>query len=873
MRRRSGPALGAFALAGCIAGCIWPSGRAVPAETPLPGPGALYAPQATPKSDRLAPSDPASKKTDALPVAATQPQANMETVKGVLLPPLGGANGKTAALVDAEPRANTGVGAPPTAPGEVLSPPPAAARPAHQPQGEAGEILWSNKSAALPSGASSDGSGTAGAIPRTVELGIPVRDGSFYLGDVAARISPQQAVSVSKDRLVQIATPLLRPAALDNLKAMTDSDGYLPLTEVTQKGFDIRYDPGKVELQFAPGLDQRATRKLSAGARSEQVRSETAVQPAKVAGYVNMRAGADYYSQPFQDEEDGLGSARIAFDGAMRWSDIVFESAATFDIEDGFTRGASRLVYDMPDDALRLSAGDITPLRTGLQGGGEMLGVSLEKSYQKLQPGANIRPTGSRSFRIDRPSNVDVMVNGHVMQRLHLRPGDYNLDDLPLTSGANDISLAIEDDVGQKRTLDFTVFSGRSLLAPGISEWSVSAGVASRYGANGLPGLRNFYSELEYDLATPVVTGLYERGLSSDITGNVHLQAESEAIMGGAGAAIQTAFGFWVVDGALSRSATEAVGYAGSVGLELANVKGADGLSRSFRLVTDYRSERFAAAGVPDGYNPTMLDVAAVYSQPLAWDVAGSISGSYGVGRDDNADRFGVDVSLSRNFGPLLSAGFSAGYEQALGALHDGGEEEEFVASLRLSYRVDEKSSIDAGHELRSNRSRVAYRHHEGTGVGSWSAQVEVDRTGALASDDTGGSGDYGVNGSLSYVANRAELAVSQHSGLAGLDTDRLDQRSSVTAGTALAFADGRFAVGRPVSNGFAIVDAHRSLPGQRCGDRRVARFKAGLVRPARPGAGLGHVVLFAVPRRLRCGQSAGRLRSGRGSVRSLPGL
>ena len=45
-------------------------------------------------------------------------------------------------------------------------------------------------------------------------------------------------------------------------------------------------------------------------------------------------------------------------------------SAATFDLEDGLTRGSSRFVYDLPDSALRLSAGDITPLKSDLQGPG-----------------------------------------------------------------------------------------------------------------------------------------------------------------------------------------------------------------------------------------------------------------------------------------------------------------------------------------------------------------------------------------------------------------------------------------------------------------------------------------------------------------------
>jgi outer membrane usher protein len=787
--------------------------------------GGAYATAATAKADKLpdaASMNGGAGSSEAVPHPSSPPPAapmRVETVMGTpYVPPAttmpadnvaGEKTAKLPALHPATDAAPMTVPAPDSAGRAPGHTPSQAATPAPQNDAAPGEIMWSNKTAALTP-AATDAAPPINPSGRVIEMAVPMRDGQFYLGDIGARISPTDEISVAKDRLAQIAAPLLRGESLDVLKAMPDSEGYLPLPALKEKGFDIQFDRAKVEMQFAPNLEQRATGRLSAGGRREQVRSENLAAPAIFAGYLNMRMGADYSSRPFHDEE-GAASARIGFDGALRWSDVVFESAATFDMEDGFTRGASRFVYDLPESALRFSAGDVSPLKSDLQGGSDLLGIAIEKSYQKLQPAANIRPTGSRSFRIERPSKVDVTVNGHVVQRLHLRPGDYDLSDLPLSAGANDITLVIEDDVGQKRTLDFTVFSGRSLLAPGISEWALSAGVASRYGGGKAPGLHNGYSGLDYDFAAPVVSGFYERGLTADLTGNVHLQADPDTLMGGAGAAFQTSFGFWGLDGAISQSGEHGLGYAAGLGYDLANIEGADGVARSFRLAADYKSERFAAVDMLDPFNETMLDISAIYSQALPWNMAGSVSGSYSVGRGGHADRYGVDVSLWRGFGPSLSAGLSAGYEQALGPVHEGEAEDGFSAAIRLSYRVDEKSSIDAGHDLAGGRSNLSYRRQEGTGVGSWNAQVELDRTGAIS--DRGRTGDYGVNGSLATITNRAEISVSQHSGLAGLDTDTLDQRTSVTAGTAIAFADGRVAVGRPVSNGFAIVGAHDNLP------------------------------------------------------------
>lgn len=683
-------------------------------------------------------------------------------------------------------------------------PPPAATA---EDDGAPGEIMWSNKTASLPrtaSDASPPAAGTGG--DRTIDLTVPVRDGTFYLGDVGARIAPDGAASVPKDRFLQIAGPLLRSAALDRARSVADADGYLPLQALKAQGFDIAFDPGKVEIQFAPNLDDRATGRLSAR-RGDAVLSENLAAPATVAGYVNMRGGVSYASEPFLGEE-GTAGVRIAFDGAVTWSGIVLESGASLGDDDGFTRGASRLVYDLPEEALRFAAGDISPRRVDLQGGADLLGVSVEKSYQKLQPGRNIRATGSRSFRIERPSKVDVKVNGHSVQRLNLRPGDYDLSDLPLAVGANDITLDIEDDVGNRRTLDFTVFSGRALLAEGISEWGVSGGIAARRDAERRRSFASLYGDLEYDAETPVVTGFYERGVSEDVTGTVHIQADPEMVMGGAGAAVQTSFGFWAFDAAASHAASRGAGFAAGVGYELVGgeAKGSD--ARSFRIAADYTSAAFAAADMPEAANRTMLDLSAIYAQALPWDMAGSVSGTWSIGRGSDADSYGVDVSLSRPVGPSATASISAGYQQSAGGGHD--DPRRFAAALRLNYRVDENASIDAGHDLGEGRSHLGYRYQDGTGVGSWNAQVDVERTAAGGQREDGD--DYMLGGALGYVGNRAELSVSQYNGLAGLDTERLEQRTSATIGTAVAFADGRVAVGRPVGNGFAIVAPHDNL-------------------------------------------------------------
>ena len=73
-----------------------------------------------------------------------------------------------------------------------------------------------------------------------------------------------------------------------------------------------------------------------------------------------------------------------------------------------------------------MEVGDVEPLGTSFQGTPDMLGISFEKSARKLSPGDTFAPTGSGSFRVDRPSQVEVLINGVVQQQMRLRPGTYN---------------------------------------------------------------------------------------------------------------------------------------------------------------------------------------------------------------------------------------------------------------------------------------------------------------------------------------------------------------------------------------------------------------------------------------------------------------
>jgi outer membrane usher protein len=86
--------------------------------------------------------------------------------------------------------------------------------------------------------------------------------------------------------------------------------------------------------------------------------------------------------------------------------------------------------------------------------------------------------------------------------------------------------------------------------------------------------------------------------------------------------------------------------------------------------------------------------------------------------------------------------------------------------------------------------------------VGAWSVGLLTDRSG----DDD----DPDITATAAYTANRFIVSAFHREEFAG---DGGDSRSTgLRFGTAVAFADGRIAVGRPVDGAFLIAEAHPSL-------------------------------------------------------------
>ena len=642
---------------------------------------------------------------------------------------------------------------------------------------------------------------------RSLNLAMPMSYKKHHLGEIAVRISPRDEISVPAEQFLRATERLLKPEAHQVIAALPSPNGYIALDQLRNAGLDIHYDPAIVALVLDLSVDQRARSTLSLGARHYVPDSANAVASANISAFVNMLFGVDYISQSEIDDGTGVKNPRLDLQAALNIMGWVLESEGTVESDDdfdrqNFKRRGSRLVKDWQANAMRLKLGDVDPVFSGFQRGTDVLGFTLEHNIRMLQPGRDIRATSRRSFRIERDSDVDIISNGQIVRRVRLAAGDYDMSDLPRTNGANMVTLIIRDDVGNENILEFTTFLDRSLLAPGITEWSASGGIKA------------FADDGEPDYASDDFTGsaYYRAGVTERLSAEVNLQGDKNVIMGGGGLLYGTEIGLFNVEAALSDIDKFGVGYGVNIDYHMAkNLLDWDGIYRNFNLSGEYRSDNFAAVNENNPRNDVWLILSASYGQQIWWDSNMAISTSYGFGRGTEGDYYRQTLSLSRTLSPYVYGSISASYTHDEDFVDADGRnsDDEFSASFRLTWRRGENSRITAAHDTYDNRSSVNYYSHAGKGVGAWSTNLRLEHDGGGRFND---SDEMQGGGAFRYTANRAYISATHSARFSGLRTDTTENRSTFRIETALACAGGMCGFGRPIYGPFALIRPHENI-------------------------------------------------------------
>lgn len=148
----------------------------------------------------------------------------------------------------------------------------------------------------------------------------------------------------------------------------------------------------------------------------------------------------------------------------------------------GESRGATRLetrwTIDRPAEHIRIRFGDTTAVNangTSLRFAGFQIG-----RHFGLEPSMITYPTALLSGEAATASTVELYVDGALRASERVDAGPFVFDNAPLITGAGEAELVVTDIAGRQQIISRPFFVTTSLLRPGLSDWTFSAGSERR---------------------------------------------------------------------------------------------------------------------------------------------------------------------------------------------------------------------------------------------------------------------------------------------------------------------------------------------------------------------------------------------------------
>lgn len=342
-------------------------------------------------------------------------------------------------------------------------------------------------------------------------IALPTTLDGREVGIVDAEVSPS-SLRLARGPLADALAQVLEPSLLKTLRESGESP-WITAQALAELGVEARYSAQRIAVDLVVPLRLRRVQVVGLGHRgADDARQESGeVLPAPWSVLANWRWTMSGQS----GEGQTVRRSQLFGEAAVRLGDWVFEtngSVATSGAG-GTQRYATRAVRDWPDAALRLSLGDVAgAARPGVPAVA-VAGVRLAHSYG-LTPGFNSQSQPAQALELPRGASVDIVVNGFVVRTLRLGPGVYNLRDIPVFSGANDVLVRALEPGGRSVEQQITYFFDAGLLAKGLSEWDVVWGVPSATG----PGGRAYLS------GQTAGSMWWRRGWTAHVTGGLGMQ-------------------------------------------------------------------------------------------------------------------------------------------------------------------------------------------------------------------------------------------------------------------------------------------------------------------------------------------------------------
>ncbi len=175
------------------------------------------------------------------------------------------------------------------------------------------------------------------------------------------------------------------------------------------------------------------------------------------------------------------------FETGINTRDVLADT--TFALENGrLLRGLSYVESDNRARLRKIVLGDDLFNAGELQGALVLAGITAERQFD-FDPYLVRFPLPDLRATVSTPSTADVYINGTLVRRIPIEPGQFDMRNIPVSSGLNDTRISVRDAFG--RTIDYSqlFYANGGLLRKGLTDYGYGIGRVRR----GLLGAQDAY--------------------------------------------------------------------------------------------------------------------------------------------------------------------------------------------------------------------------------------------------------------------------------------------------------------------------------------------------------------------------------------------
>ena len=632
-----------------------------------------------------------------------------------------------------------------------------------------------------------------------------------YLGDIEVKFEGD-VQSVSTAELKLFVGDYITKGASERL--FGDELAYLSIEEINKRGIVASYDSAAFTLSLNFGLADMPERAISITStsinRREQYGMSGAIvlEPAKVsmASSLSLYTLLDYASAPSL----ALNSSFISLSVSNRLAlfglgiNFSFTVSSSNSSDTSFTLGAWNGFYDFVESSQRLSFGNVGSNLNSSISGATPFGLQLEKNYSYGTERAKGNQFEYKIVLVE-PSKIVIYNNGLVIYTSgNLPAGTYRLKDFVFTQGANVLKIttipdAHPDDVVVEYVdmgYDYRLLGkGDALYGFGLTVPKVKSATKSGDAwALNLPWYNDQY--LSYYLDKFTATYWQQIGVSNTFTFSSDL-AYSPGIFN------------WVVNGVFaSMIGTSQIQL--TLGLDDSYVQ--DGwLVPSLGGTLSHRfsgksEAKFGTVNVGLNFlktyptntvtTPISLGGNLSYSGNLTKDIRFSLSGS--ITQNLNNDAPSWNASFSSGFSPFK--GMSLSGTLSLSAKDNDPLNPTLTAQITGSYSFSQKLNASSSTSQQTDKNFSPLTGSSSLGI-SYRPSSNDSLSLNLSGFELKTPQDHSLVGGWSHSGDLVSFSLRQQA------SDSYQRMTTTfTANTALAFADGAFALAKSVNEAFFLI-------------------------------------------------------------------